>query len=102
MPPDLVVKKASKSRSAFSGSMPTPESSTATRPGRLVQSRPDHQFARPVGDRRHGLNAVDDQIDDHLLQLHAVAEHRRQRRRQSSRSDTRWLNTSCCTSGSPR
>jgi len=34
--------------------------------------RADRQLAGPIVDRRHGLNAVDRKIDDHLLQLDAV------------------------------
>ena len=32
-------------------------------------TRSDHQFARPIGDRLHGFNAVHHEVDDYLLQL---------------------------------
>ena len=75
MPPDLVVKKASNSRSAFSAANPTPQSLTVTRIwlGFLLV-RPDHQLARPVRDRLHRFDAVDDEIEDDLLQLDPIAE----------------------------
>ena len=47
----------------------------------IVELRSDEEFARASGDSGHGLGAVDDEIDDHLLQLDAIALHRRQLRR---------------------
>jgi hypothetical protein len=38
-------------------------------------ARPDEQFTWTVGNGRHGLDAVDHQIHDYLLQLDSVAEH---------------------------
>ena len=41
----------------------------------FILAGPDYQFARPVRDRLHRFHAVHDEIEDHLLQLDAVAEH---------------------------
>jgi hypothetical protein len=38
--------------------------------------RSDDEHALAVAHRRHGFHAVDDKIDDHLLQLDAIATHR--------------------------
>ena len=82
-PEGLVVKKAVKSWFTFFASMPIPKSATATstRPASCCCDR-NQQLARAVGDRCHGLDGVDYQIDDHLLQLDPIAKHRRQRRRE--------------------
>src|SRR3954471_6372887 len=48
----------------------------------FVLARPDQQFTAAVGNGCHGLDAVDRQIHDHLLQLDPVAEHHRQRGRE--------------------
>ena len=42
--------------------------------------RPDHQLAQPVRDRLHRFDAVDDEIEDDLLQLDPVAEDQAQGR----------------------
>jgi len=42
----------------------------------IVLQRTDQQLARTVAHRGHGLNPVQHQIDDHLLQLDLFAEHR--------------------------
>jgi hypothetical protein len=39
----------------------------------------DQKFTGPIPDNGHGLNAVDKQVQDHLLQLDPVAEYGRQR-----------------------
>ena len=44
----------------------------------LNRLRSDQQLALPLGDRRHGLNGVDRQIDDDLLELDPIADHWRQ------------------------
>ena len=72
--PDLVVKKASNSRSAFSAVTPTPQSLTVTRIWPALPARPDHQLARPVRDRLHRFDAVDHEIEDDLLQLDPIGE----------------------------
>jgi len=65
-------------RSAPCGSSPTPESRTATTivPG-LVLVAADQDLSGPVPDRLHGLDAVHDEIQENLLELDPVAEHRR-------------------------
>src|SRR3954453_23499218 len=45
-------------------------------------ARPDQQLTRTVGNGCHGLDAVDRQIHDDLLQLNPVGEHHRQRGRE--------------------
>src|SRR3977135_3814336 len=47
----------------------------------FVLMRSDHQFARPVRDRLHRLDAVHYQIDNHMLQLDPISE------------DGRWIDT---------
>jgi hypothetical protein len=77
MPPDWVAKNAVNSRSASSTDIPK-----AAVPHRyqdllcVVQLRSDHQFARPVGDRLHRLDAAHHQIDEHLLRLDPIGEDR--------------------------
>ena len=46
----------------------------------LILSRPDHQLARPVRDRLHRFNAVDDEVEDDLLQLDPIGEDQGQGR----------------------
>ena len=83
MPPGLVVKNASNIRAACSG--------IDTRPGILdfqhhgvgsIRARCDHRGARKVLHGRHGLNRVDDQVDDDLLKLDPVSLDGRQIRGQ--------------------
>ena len=76
MPSDLVVKKASNSRLAFPA-VPNQFRSLYRRPefACFVLTRPDRQLASPVGDRLHRFDAVDDEIEDDLLQLDPIAEH---------------------------
>ena len=60
-PPDLVVKKASNSRSAFSGGhADAVVAHCDLNLAGLILSRPDHQFARPVPDRLHRFDPVVD------------------------------------------
>ena len=71
------MKKASNSRSAFSAANPTPQSRHRDQNlACIILARPDHQLARPVRDRLHRFNAVDDEIEDDLLQLDPIAEDR--------------------------
>src|SRR5205823_8225063 len=42
--------------------------------------RTDQQYAVAAGDRRHGLHAIHQEIDDHLLQLDSIAVHQGQSR----------------------
>ena len=79
MPLDLVVKKALNSRSASSAA--DPDTAVLHRHQHLVVLvlvRSDHQFARPLRDRLHRFNAIDHEIDDHLLQLDPIAQDQRQ------------------------
>ena len=74
MPWRLVVMNGWNSCSAISGAMPEPVSATLTRtcvlPGRCDR---DRQLA---GLRRlHRVHGVADQIEQHLLDLHAVGQH---------------------------
>src|SRR6266850_26872 len=48
----------------------------------LVRLRTNHQLARPVRDGRHRLDRIHDEVDEHLLQLDPITEHRSQGRRQ--------------------
>ena len=75
-PSDLVVKKGSKMRCAMAGSSPGPVSSTVTcGTVRLGEGDGDGQLPFAVRDRCHGLDAVHDQVQQHLLQLNLVAQH---------------------------
>ena len=47
-----------------------------------VGPRANDDLARPVLNRRHRLDGIDDEIEDHLLQLNPVGDHRRQLGRQ--------------------
>ena len=76
MPLDLVVK-ASNSRSAFSAATPTPQSLRNQNLAGLILRVPDHQLARPVLDRLHRFDPVDDEVEDDLLQLDPVGEDQR-------------------------
>src|SRR4029077_16269468 len=38
----------------------------------------DHQLSRTIFDGAHGIARIQQQVEDHLLELHAVASHRRQ------------------------
>lgn len=83
IPLGLVVKKALKSCVALlrvdaNARVLDRDKHLAT----VVQLRPDQQLAPLAGDRRHCLHAVDEQLDDHLLQLDAITEHGGQPRRQ--------------------
>jgi hypothetical protein len=83
MPLALVVKKALNSRSAFAESIPMPESCTATSTSPASCGCDRISISRgPIGDRRHRFEAVHHEVDDHLLQLNAIAEHRGQCGRQ--------------------
>ena len=75
-PSGFVVTKAVKIRSRSCGSMPTPASCTATRMAsvssgcdRMINSRGRSVTAA------HGFHAVQHQIQEHLLQLNAIAQH---------------------------
>ena len=84
MPLGLVVKKALKRRldvlrlDADAGVLNLDQHLLV-----LVPARSDHQLAGTVGDGRHGLHPVHHQIDDHLLQLDPITEHRGQRGRRA-------------------
>ena len=92
MPLARVVKNGSKSRAITSALTPIPESSTETRiwPASSY-SRPDQQPPRPAGNAGHRLDSIHQQIQDHLLQLNAVAQHRGQVRRELETSETSFL-----------
>src|SRR6185369_16674984 len=40
--------------------------------------RPDRELAKTIVDERHGLDRVDNEVDDHLLQFYTVAQNHRQ------------------------
>ena len=48
----------------------------------FVLARSDHQLARPICDCFHRFDAIDHQIDDHLLHLDTIGENHRQNRRE--------------------
>jgi hypothetical protein len=48
----------------------------------LMALRADDEHALPLAHRRHGFHAVDEEIDDHLLQLDSIPAHREQARRE--------------------
>ena len=77
MPLDLVVKKASNSRFAFSAEIPTPQSVTLTSTCCASSWRIDHQLARPIHGRLHRFNAIHRQVDHHLLQLDPITQDHR-------------------------
>ena len=37
----------------------------------------DHQLPRPIIHAAHGFDGIHDQVQQHLLQLHPIAENRR-------------------------
>ena len=85
-PISLVVKKGSKMRLRVASSMPTPRSLTPTltkRPGRTWKARGSLsgqlQVLRVDGDLAamgHGLPGIDQEVEQHLLDLGAVDLHR--------------------------
>jgi hypothetical protein len=97
MPPDWVTKNAVNGRSASSTDIPK-----AAVPHRyqdllcVILLRSDHQFARPVGDRLHRLDAAHHQIDEHLLRLDPIGEDRGKGGASSSCSITWWATHSRC------
>ena len=75
----LVVKNASKIRLSSFGSIPMPESRTATSTSsEFCLSDRITRMPRPICDGAHRFDAVQDQIHDHLLQLDPVAHRGRQ------------------------
>jgi HAMP domain-containing protein len=52
----------------------------AGRPSNRIRALADLEQALRFGEPRHRVHAVHDEIEQHLLQLHAIAEHGRQRR----------------------
>src|ERR1700694_5311959 len=64
----------------------------------LVLAGSDHQFAGPIRDRLHGLNAIHHQVDHHLLSWTRSAGTTGRAGANSIRNDTRWLTNSPCTS----
>ena len=78
MPVGLVVKKGVKTRST-SESKPVPESLTAT------STSPDLSYpglhpdeTRSICYRDQGFNAVHNQVQQYLLQLNAISQHKRE------------------------
>jgi hypothetical protein len=72
IPWDLVVKNGSNTCFAVSESIPTPVSDTE------IVAQPAFSFPVLTFIRRgavHGINRVDKQINDHLLQLHRVHQN---------------------------
>ena len=79
IPSFLVVKKGSNRSFSSSGLTPRPESVTETRRVCGVFSgRLQDDFPGAVGHLLDRLNTVDHQIENHLLQLNAVAGYRGQ------------------------
>src|SRR5260370_13519267 len=75
IPFSLVVKKASKARILYSDSV-IPylnDGGIAALP-----CRPDKEFLWAVCNWIHCLDPIEDQIENHLLQLYAIANHGRQ------------------------
>ena len=77
VPYGFVVKNGWKMRSAFSGSIPGPESSTMIN---TPSGSPITDFTRSVqgaiGDGVHSFNRIRNQIGDHLLQLDPIRQYR--------------------------
>src|SRR5689334_17074037 len=48
----------------------------------LAQFGPNHQLATTILDGIHRLDGIHDEIEDHLLELHAITIYRGQRRRE--------------------
>ena len=75
MPPDFVVKNASKIWSRSSGLIPAPYLHTDNYGPAITNTRLDHQQPVPIGDRVHCLHSVYYQIYKQLLQLGSVGEY---------------------------
>ena len=74
IPWDLVVKNASKIRFSFFGI--DADAGVSHRYQQFIRALhlgTDHQTPRPIGNIAHRLDAIQDQIHDHLLQLDPVA-----------------------------
>jgi hypothetical protein len=76
IPLGFVVKKASNIRSMFCGSVPAPESLTATRT-LSVPHFCEITIRWSVCRREDSFASVHDQVQDHLLQLNSIALHGR-------------------------
>ena len=77
IPFSFVVKKASK---ILSGSFrPVPESRTSTRTvSGLCSFGTNEEFLGTIHDRVHCLDPIEKQVENQLLQLHAITRHGRQ------------------------
>ena len=99
MPPDLVVKKALNSRSAFSAEIPTPQSVTLTSTCRVSSWRDwiSSSRGRSVTDCIASIPFIAKLI---ITCCSWTRSPRIMGRAGASsvRNDTRWLNSSCCTS----
>ena len=85
MPPGLVVKKGWKMRASVCSSMPHPESVTSMHTPDSVGRAQQRDLTRAGLARFHRVDAVQQQIEEHLLELHTVAHELRQRLRNLDR-----------------
>ena len=82
MPCPFVVTKGSKTRSRSAGGIPSPRSVTQTSMSPAGgRSRLDEEVAVHLA-IVHRITAVDDEIEEHLLQLDSIATHGLQIRRE--------------------
>ena len=74
----LVVWKALKRFSRAAGASPGPEFAHGDQHvARLGLARRDQQFPRSFAHLAHGLDGVEDQVEDHLLQFDPISLNRR-------------------------
>ena len=87
LPTPLVVKNGSKMRERCSGLMPVPVSEMRTTSAPSSSDEPDAELAAP----RHGVEGVEDDVDEHLLEPLALGVDGRDGRELEDQADVHVL-----------